>query len=122
MERGFEVRRLSYADLRVASDHFLTEHHPSGTIPIPIEEIVEFQFGIDIVPIPNLKKSENIDGCLSHDLKTIYVDGNSYSNYKNRYRYSLAHELSHRILHTDLFKMLKFGSVTEWKSVILGIL
>lgn len=48
----FEVRRLSYAELRGASERFLTEHHPFGTTPVPIEEIVEFRFGIDIVPIP----------------------------------------------------------------------
>ncbi len=121
MMRDFEVRRLSYSDLRNQSEQFLAKYHPSRMIPVPIEEIIEFQFEIDIVPIPNLLRSEEIDGCLSNDLKTIYVDGNIYTNYENRYRFSLAHELSHRLLHAHLFELLKFQSITEWKTVILGI-
>ena len=121
MNREFEVKRLSYDALRAESERFLAEFHPSGSIPIPIEEIIEFKFNIDIVPIPNLRSSENIDGCLSKDLATIYIDNHIYSNYENRYRFSLAHELSHRLLHASLFEVLSFQSVTEWKSVILNI-
>lgn len=40
----------SYEDLRRKADEFLAKYHATGTIPVPIEEIVEFQFRMDIVP------------------------------------------------------------------------
>ena len=46
----------SYEDLRKKADEFLKEHHPSGTIPVPIEEIVEFEFRINIVPVLGLQR------------------------------------------------------------------
>ena len=38
---------LSYEDLRKKADDFLHTYNPSGTIPVPIEEIVEFKFNIN---------------------------------------------------------------------------
>ena len=35
---------LSYRDLRRRAGDFLRTHHPAGTIPVPIEEIVEFRY------------------------------------------------------------------------------
>lgn len=121
MGASISVRRLSYEQLRTEAESFLSEHHPTRRIPVPIEEIVEFRFRMDIVPIPNLLRSEEIDGCLSKDRTTIYVDDNVYNGYPNRYRFSLAHELSHRILHGYLYEALDFDSVTQWKTVILRI-
>ena len=51
---GFTAPYHSYEDLRRQADAFLAKHHPAGTIPVPIEEIVEFQLSIDIVPMPGL--------------------------------------------------------------------
>jgi hypothetical protein len=34
-----DIPVYSYEDLRKKADEFLQEHHPSGAIPIPIEEI-----------------------------------------------------------------------------------
>jgi len=34
---------------------FLSTYNPSGTIPVPIEEVIEFQLQIDIIPVPGLK-------------------------------------------------------------------
>jgi len=50
-----EYPRYSYRQLQQAAEDFLTRHHPGGTLPIPIEEIVEFGVGLDIVPFPNLR-------------------------------------------------------------------
>lgn len=67
---------LSYADLRRRARDFLRTHHPAGTIPVPIEEIVEFNYRIDIVPLPGLQEAFEVDGFISSDLKAITV-GNS---------------------------------------------
>lgn len=41
--------RLSYEDLREAADRFLAEHGVADQVPLPIEEIVEFGLGINII-------------------------------------------------------------------------
>ena len=64
----------SYEDLRRRADELLVKHHPVGTIPIPIEEIVEFQLRIDIVPMPGLHRLIETDGFITSDLQEIYVD------------------------------------------------
>ncbi len=46
---------LSYEDIRKRADDFLISHHPERSIPIPIEEIIEFQLDIHISPLPGLK-------------------------------------------------------------------
>ncbi len=48
---------LSYDALRRRAEDFLRTHHPQGTIPIPIEEIVEFRYRIDIIPVPGLQEA-----------------------------------------------------------------
>jgi hypothetical protein len=43
-----EIPVYSYEDLRKKADDFLLKYNPSGDIPVPIEEIVEFDFRINI--------------------------------------------------------------------------
>ena len=44
-----------------------------------------------------------------------------YYKRPNRYRFSLAHELSHRLIHADIFKQLKFKTIAEWRAAIESI-
>jgi len=71
--------------------------------PVPIEEIVEFQLNLNIIPFPNLKRNSQIDGFLGFDCSAIYVDQYQLEHYPSRYRFTLAHELSHLILHRDIY-------------------
>ncbi len=63
----------SYEDLRKKADEFLRNYNPSGAIPVPIEEIVEFEFDINIVPVLGLQRQLEVEGFTSGDLKNIYV-------------------------------------------------
>jgi hypothetical protein len=54
-------------DLEALAERFLEEHHPSSEPPVPIEEIVEFGLGLDVVPLPNLYRDFQIESWLSHD-------------------------------------------------------
>lgn len=107
--------------LRRIATEFLAEYHPDGTAPVPIESIVEFRFEMDIVPTPGLEESFDIVSYITSDLTTIHVDGYVYKKQPGRYRFSLAHELSHRVLHRDIFEQLSFNTVSEWKSVVTSI-
>lgn len=97
---------------------FLREHHPSRALPVPIEKIVEFTFGLDIIPIQGLQRNFDVVAYISRDKKTIWVDQYVFESREKRYRFSLAHELGHVILHPDLFQYLQFEDLASWKRVI----
>jgi hypothetical protein len=58
------VPYLSYQQLQEVAAQFLEKYHPKGAIPIPIEEIVDLRFELDIIPTPGLHKGFDI-GCIS---------------------------------------------------------
>ena len=116
-----EVLHYSYEDLRNKADAFLRTYNPSGAIPIPIEEIVEFDFNIDIIPVLALQREFEVEGFTSSDLKNIYVDEYVYTDYLNRYRFTLAHEIGHIVLHRNLYRENRFSSIAEWKEFINSI-
>ena len=104
--------------LRHAASEFLASHHDPCTIPVPIEEIVEFKLGIDIIPIPGMHRSYDIDSMLSKDMRQICVDDAVFENIPGRYRFSLAHEAGHRQLHSEIFAQLRFSEIASWQDVI----
>lgn len=115
------VPYLPYDKLRQLAKQFLNAHHPSGGIPIPVEEIVEFKLGLDIVPAPGLQETLEDDeamGFTSSDLKEIWVDEWIWRNRPARYRFTLAHEVGHVVLHSALYRRAAFRSIDEWKRFV----
>lgn len=118
----YKVKRLSYDDLRREAGDFLEKYNPDGSLPVPIEEITEFNLKLDVVPVSGLQKHFDTDAFLSNDLKTITVDQYIFDAVETRYRFSLAHEISHLLLHADFFNHLKpFSTVNAWKDAVRGI-
>jgi len=86
---------------------------------LPIEAIVDIHLGIDIVPLPGLYRIIESWGALSPDCSTISVDEMCcVGGYEEKYRFTLAHEVAHRELHSDVFRQLQFSSFTEFKEAI----
>jgi hypothetical protein len=103
---------LHKSELQVRASEFLAEHHPTLELPIPIDRIVEFELDLDVVPVHDLLAIHGINGYLSGDRTTIFVDRWHFDNVPNRYRFTLAHEAGHLVLHRDLFPT--FDSDDEW--------
>ncbi|MEX2093241.1 MAG: ImmA/IrrE family metallo-endopeptidase [Pirellulales bacterium] len=120
---GDEIKApyFSYENLRQKADDFLVQYHRAGTIPVPIEEIVEFDLGMDIVPTPGLHQFLEVDGFLTSDLREIWVDQFVYESRPGRYRFTLAHEVGHSILHADIFRQQSFHTIAEWKEFVDSI-
>ena len=112
---------LPFDRVRQIADSFLDTHHVDRRIPVPIEQIIEFDFGISIIPIPGILKSYDVDASISSDLSTIYVDESIYLTRERRYRFSIAHELAHCVLHAEIFMQLRFDSIAEWKRIVSAI-
>ncbi len=106
---------LSYEDLRRRAGDFLRTHNATATIPVPIEEIVEFNYRMDIVPVPGLQDAFEVDGFIASDLKSITVDAFIQERRPARYRFTLAHELGHAVLHRRIFLANRFRRVEDWK-------
>lgn len=116
------ILRLSYDDIRKRAAVFLQEHNRDASIPVPIERIVEFGFGINIIPLPGLLQVHDVDAFLSNDFKSLMVDmGIVESRSPNRYRFSLAHELAHAVLHGDVYAQIRFSNIPEWKVQLMAI-
>ncbi len=118
---AFKAPFLPPAILRQRAEAFLEEHHPSRAIPVPIEHIVEMRFGIDIIPVPGLQQYDTV-ALISQDLGEIRVDEFVYRHRPNRYRFSLAHELAHRVLHAELFREFAFRTVAQWRHLVTEVI
>ena len=65
---AFKAPYLPYDTLRPRADAFLQQYHPDRTLPVPIELIVERDFGIEIVPMPGLQYAFDTVAFISRDL------------------------------------------------------
>ena len=113
----FRPAVLSYDDLRRLAEEFLEEFHEERTLPVPIEEIVEFDFEIEIVPMEGILDDLEVDAFLTSDLKQIYVDAFVLKHRYRRFRFSLAHELAHHELHRPLYEGTRIRYVHDWQAV-----
>ncbi|QDU66334.1 ImmA/IrrE family metallo-endopeptidase [Engelhardtia mirabilis] len=112
----FKPDYLSYEDVRHAASAFLDRHNPDREIPVPIEDIVEFNLGINIVPEEGLMSRLRVDGFTSGDCKDIVVDAGIYhAESTNRYRFTLAHEAGHIVLHERFYQGRGYYLVEGWK-------
>jgi Zn-dependent peptidase ImmA (M78 family) len=111
---AFRPAILSYDQLRERATAFLEEFHEERTLPVPIEEIVEFDFGIEVIPIDGILEELEVDAFLTSDLHIIYVDEFVMKHRHRRLRFSLAHELAHHELHGPLYEETTISSVQDW--------
>lgn len=110
---------LNYEQIYQEAEKFLIAYHPERTLPVPIHEIIDIKLGIHIVPKYMLEKHIGLVGFLSNDFSTIYIDENVHDYQEARFRFTLAHEIGHLMLHKSMYKDLPFNSPEEWKSIQL---
>lgn len=111
-----KVPFLKYDAIHEKAEEFLRKFHSSRTLPIPIDKIVEITLGIHVVPKLGLHGEIGQDGFLSADHTTIFVDEYVYDYVDVRYRFTLAHEIGHMLLHKDIYDSYLFKSLDAWKT------
>jgi Zn-dependent peptidase ImmA (M78 family) len=105
------------------AEAFICKHHRSRHLPIPVEDILDIQLQINIVPRLGLTKvmsddeDDGIESFVNSALTEIFVDKTAYDRQTNRYRFSITHELGHIELHRSIFAQLKVNSIDDWKRV-----
>lgn len=95
---------LSMAQVRHAADEFLNKYNQGDLLPVPIEEIAELKLGIFLCAINGIKNLIGIDGFITSDFSQITIDEYCYTKYSERTRFTIAHEIGHKILHQDWYK------------------
>ena len=90
--------------------------------PLDIEEIAEFDLGIEMRFTPGVLEDFGSPAQIGpgEDRPIITVDMNQFWQGSSFYRFSLAHEIGHYVLHRDwleeVWKLI--GSIGNWKQVI----
>jgi Zn-dependent peptidase ImmA (M78 family) len=112
---AIDIPYRTIEELSGIAAEFLEKHNANETIPVPIEQIVETGFGMDIVPMPGLQQNWDVEAFITRDLTEIRVDEYVFMNRLKRYRFSLAHELGHRVLHGEYWREMEFDDIASWK-------
>lgn len=94
-----------------------------NNIPVDIDYIIEFGYRLEVRPLKNLKSSLDMEGMLSKDRTTIFVDNDTYvdDRFYARHRFTLAHELGHYELHKDFYINADFQTPEEWIELLQEI-
>lgn len=93
----------------------LLEECWDGAFPVDVELLCD-DLGVGIFPVPNLSRDFYIDAYVSADFKTIYVDEAEFEKESSRYRFSVAHELGHLLLHKKYYPT-GVKDMEEWLDV-----
>lgn len=75
-------------------------------MPVDLERLCD-ELGIGIVPVPELNEIFHVDAFIAADFKIIYVDKEEFKKESYRYKFSVAHELGHFVLHREYADGLK---------------
>ena len=65
------VRHLRYDDIREIADGVLASHNSSARVQVPIDHILEFGYGVTIIPLPGIQVVHEVDAFLSRDRGTV---------------------------------------------------
>lgn len=91
-----------------------------NSIPVDTEEIIDLKLKLDIIPKKELQKLYDTDALITSNWSAVYVDYDKYldERYKNRLRFSFAHELGHFILHKNIYNSFCIKNLEDFYKLI----
>jgi len=66
--------KLTMSEVRDIAERFRSEYIFNDSIPVDIERIIESTMGICIIPVKSLQHDCDMEGFISRDFKSIYLD------------------------------------------------
>jgi len=116
---GAKIEFLSEEFIAARAAEFLNKYHPSNTIPIPIDQIAECDLRLSICYSHDLERTFNIVGFLSSDMRELTIDYSVlFQQPTPRFRFTIAHEIGHMVLHREIYESARFSTTDEWKIFI----
>jgi Zn-dependent peptidase ImmA (M78 family) len=115
--------KLTMSQIRDIAETFRNDYIFNDSIPVDIERIIESTMGITIIPVKSLQHDCDMEGFISRDFKSIYLDEDLYmdNRYYKRVRFTIAHEIGHLVLHRSNIDMVRFLSDDDWKGFRLNL-
>lgn len=89
--------------LEKLAKEFLDQFHNKTKLKVDIEYILEAKLDYRIIPFSSLVEFHGVEAILLLNRKTIYVDHYLLDYKERKYRFTLAEEVSHIILHKDIY-------------------
>lgn len=108
-------------DLRQQAEVFLRDYNPEGKLPVDIEGIAEFDLGIKPIIVPGFRQKYGFEAALSVDMTVLWADNDATKGNGRRFRFTVAHEVGHWILHRDQVQSLGGDGTRGWKAAISSI-
>lgn len=101
---------------------FRRKHFPAR-FPLDMEAAIEFQLGMDLVPLPRIESVPGGKAFINADFSRIFIEQELFENPRHSgwLRFLLAHELGHMVLHKKLQLPLVIDSPERYLEFILGI-
>ncbi len=103
-----DFKKYTYVQLKDISENFLKKNNfRNGIIPTDIEILIE-KSGIIIEAIDDLRKDFSVKGLVAKDVRDdgrvkIFIDARHYEEDTFEYKFTLAEELAHILLHMDFY-------------------
>jgi Zn-dependent peptidase ImmA (M78 family) len=100
------------AELERLAKEFLARHFgPEIPIPVDIDLLLEQMEGVDLDYWAALRDNHRLEGMVLRDLDTahllIYIDEWLADHQPNRYRWTVAEELGHVVLHRQMIEQIR---------------
>lgn len=111
--------RYNYQQIENIVEKIRKEKDPKRSVPVDVELLAEEY--VDIIPVHSLLRTHGIDGWLSANRSSIYVDSERWGQNTPRNRFSVAHELGHYFLHPEMYRSARFSSAQEWRDFMRSI-
>ncbi len=105
---------LTYDDVNSRAGALLKQYGQGDCVPVDIEAIVELDMGITVIPVRGLQERFGVDGFLSLKMAEITVDEAIFRGHPSRYRFTVAHELGHMVLHREVFESVDVRTPKDW--------
>lgn len=121
MDKPSKLRFFSYEEVRSIAEEYTRQHGLDKAIPVDVDRLVDNILGINVIPFPSLYKSFEVNAFISNDFRRVYVDEYLYLNLEPQYRFTLAHELGHMVLHGSYYKQFKIDSLASYVEFVSGI-
>lgn len=99
MDTPLTVPIISDTQLSEIASNFLGKYGKADQTPVDIEKICDDE-GVGLLIVPSLPNVKNIEAYIANQCETIVIDQAVFETQIDRARFSIAHELSHRILHS----------------------
>ena len=104
-----EIPEYSVSEIESKAEKLLQQYNVPGDY-VEIEVIAEKHLGLEIIPFPNIAELYETEGIFwktGNGECKIGVDQRLMDRNPNRYRFTVAEEVAHFVLHREFFDEIK---------------